>query len=221
MYKLIIFDLDGTLADTLQDLADAVNYALDVHGFPIHPLESFRYFVGNGVPKLIERAVPEEKRNTEILESVKKDFSYYYNIHSLDKTESYRGITDMLKLIKKMGISTAVATNKSEEFVNAILQKLFPEFRFDAVMGGVENMPKKPDPAIVHKILSVLKIRHDEAVFAGDSDVDVHTAKNAGMKSIGCLWGFRDYNELEKAGADHIVSKPSEIVEILNGQEDI
>lgn len=215
MYKLIIFDLDGTLANTLEDLADATNYALTKHGYPIHSLDKFNYFVGNGVPKLIERALPEEKRNPDEVKKVQADFSEYYDIHSLDKTKAYDGVAEMLGKISAMGIKTAVATNKADEFVPVILKKLFPTFKFDFIQGSVEGLAKKPDPEIVNKILGEIGVTSDKAIFIGDSDVDIKTALNSDMKSIGCTWGFRGREELKAAGATYIVDSAEEIIEII------
>lgn len=214
MIKLLIFDLDGTLINSIEDLAFAANYALKMNGFPVHDTDKYYYFVGNGVQKLIERVVPENT-DKDVIMKVKNDFSDYYNLHYIDKTKPYNGITELIKELKNKGVKIAVASNKPDVFTKIIVSHFFGD-SFDFVQGQKDDIPKKPSPEIVYSILNELKISKKDAVFIGDSNVDIFTAKNSGIKSIGCLWGFRTEEELQNAGADYIIAHPNEILYILN-----
>lgn len=205
---IAIFDLDGTLADTLCDLADATNYALQKLGYPVHPYESYKKFVGNGVQKLCYRALPDDRK--EDTDRLLEIFSEYYGQHFLDKTRLYDGMRETLSILAKNNVILAVATNKPQNFARQIIDKLLPEFDFVKVLGGCAERPKKPDTAIISEILSGLP--EDNQVFMiGDSNVDIQTAKNAGIYSIGCAWGFRGREELVNAGADFIAEKSEDI----------
>ncbi len=210
-----IFDLDGTLADTLYDLADAVNYGLEKMGCPVHDYDKYRIFVGNGVQKLCSRALPDDRKDeTDNLVSL---FSEYYNEHFLDKTSLYEGIRECVMTLSDNGVTVAVATNKPQDFAREIVSALFPDVKFSSVLGGCSERPKKPDTAIISEILAELP--DCEKVFMiGDSNVDIQTAKNANIISIGCEWGFRGRDELEEAGADYIVNKASQITDIILGR---
>ena len=216
--KLIIFDLDGTLVDSLEDLADAANYAMKQFGYPTHPTEAFRYFVGNGIPKLIERCLPEGERSPERIEEVRQVFSQYYNVHFADKTRPYDGIPELIDKLKREGVKTAVASNKADDFTCCIIDSFF-KGSFDMVRGSREGVPKKPAPDIVSHIMKELGADAEHTYFAGDSNVDMCTAKNAGVTSIGCLWGFRTKEELLEGGADFLAEKPIQIFDILFEKE--
>ncbi len=212
--KTIIFDLDGTLLDTLADLADSANYTMEQMGYPTHPLESYRYFVGNGVPKLLERCLPEDKRTEKNILTARKLFAEYYNVHFADKTKPYEGVAELLESLKKNGIRIAVASNKSDEFTQSIVKRFFGD-TFDMVQGAKENVPKKPAPDIVYGIMERLWAVPENTYFAGDSNVDMYTAKNAEITAIGCLWGFRTKEELVNGGADFLAEKPMDIFDII------
>ena len=210
---LAIFDLDGTLADPLCDLADATNHGLEQLGLPVHPYESYRFFVGNGAVKLCERALPEDKKHlTQELHGL---FSEYYGAHFFDKTTIYSGIPEMLRRLSDAGVTLAVATNKPENFAQTIVSKLLPAVPFVKVLGGRSDRAKKPDTAIIREILDSLPDAPEKAFMIGDSNVDMQTAKNAGLISIGCPWGFRGREELERCGADFIAGSPAEIADII------
>lgn len=209
--KLAIFDLDGTLANTIEDLATAVNYGLIKLGYPIHHVDKYNNFVGNGVMKLCERALPEGK--SESLPELYDIFNAFYENHCMDKTREYTGITELLRQLSHSNVDIAVASNKTEVFTQKILIKLFPYIKFLKILGSCEERPKKPSPDIIYEIIG--NREYSEIYMIGDSNVDIMTAKNAGIKSIGCLWGFRTEDELRKAGADYIVSNPSEIKKII------
>lgn len=212
--KTIIFDLDGTLLNTLDDLADASNHTMEQMGYPTHSLESYRYFVGNGVPKLLERCLPEDKRTEENILIARKLFAEYYNVHFTDKTAPYDGVAGLLESLRKSGVKMAVASNKSDEFTVSLVKKFFGD-AFDAVQGGRADVPKKPAPDIAYGIMERLGAVPENTYFAGDSNVDMYTAKNAGITAIGCLWGFRTKEELVEGGADFLAEKPSDIYDII------
>ena len=216
MVKYIIFDLDGTLVNSIYDLADSVNFVLLQNGYKTHPLESFYYFVGDGTLKLVERALPEDKRNDEEIKRVHEQFAKYYSKNYLNKTVPYEGVCNLLDELNNLSIEYAVASNKTDIFTHQIIEKLFPENKFDKIMGKKDGNPTKPNPKIVYDILSGKNLKDYEILFVGDSNIDIQTGHNANIKSVGCLWGFRDKKELEEAGADFLISSPYELLEIIN-----
>jgi phosphoglycolate phosphatase len=207
--KIAVFDLDGTLADTLADLADAVNHGLRELGCPEHTYDEYRYMVGNGAKMLCLRALPDDRKDE--LEQLRKLFSQYYGSHFLDKTRLYDGIGDLLRKLSDSGVKLAVATNKPEEFAEQIIGKLLPDIPFVRVLGGCSHRPVKPDTQILAEIFAQLPDEDCEAFMIGDSNVDIQTAHNAGITGIGCTWGFRGREELERAGADLIAEAPGDI----------
>jgi phosphoglycolate phosphatase len=213
--KSAIFDLDGTLADTLADLSDAVNHGLRVLGCPEHDYETYRYFVGNGARKLCERALPEDRK--EETGRLLDMFREYYNAHLLDKTALYDGISAMLARLSENGVILAVATNKPQDAARELVSVLLPDTEFAAVLGGCEERPKKPDPAVIREITDALP-SCDKIFMIGDSNVDIMTAKNSGLVSVGCTWGFRGREELENAGADFIAETPADIADFILGE---
>lgn len=212
MKKLYIFDLDGTLADTLEDLADSVNEALKKHGYPVHETDRYRYFVGNGVLKLMERALPEGERNDENIALLNSEFAAEYAKRSLCKTKPYEGIPELIKELKKRGCLLAVASNKPDRFSVEIVEKLFGKGTFDCIRGKREGVPTKPDPEVLLGIIEELGVNKEECVHSGDSAVDVLTALNTGIDVIGCTWGFRTREELVSAGAKKLADKPADIL---------
>lgn len=208
-----IFDLDGTLANTIYDLGDAVNYGLEKLGCPTHDYESYKKMVGNGVKKLCERALPEGKKDRAAeLHSL---FKEYYDVHYLDKTVLYDGMKETLEKLSDNGVVLAVATNKPQDVAREIVWELLPDIDFIKVLGGVDYRPTKPDSAILIEIFAALPDVENRVYMIGDSNVDVQTAKNAGIGSIGCAWGFRGRAELEAEGADYIAEKSSDIINII------
>lgn len=212
--KLIIFDLDGTLLNTLDDLADAANYALTSMGFPVHDVEEYKYFVGNGIPKLIERCLPENERSAEVCEKTREIFDRRYEEHCMDKTRPYDGIPGVIEKLSESGIKLAVASNKADGFTQFLVKNFFGN-RFDLVQGSRPGIPRKPSPEIVYEIMSAAGAEKDETVFIGDSGVDIATAGNAGVDHIGCLWGFRTKEELVSAGAVNIAETPEQIIKFI------
>lgn len=212
-YKAVIWDLDGTLLDTLEDLMNSVNYGLETFDMPKITLEMTRRFVGNGVGRLIELAVPEgTDKDTEA--KVLDRFKGHYEEHSLDKTKPYDGVVDVLRALKDNGYKLAIVSNKIENAVGELAEKFF-EGLIDVAIGETPDVPKKPAPDMIFKALDRLGVEKSEAIFIGDSDVDVATGINSGLDMLTVLWGFRDEEELVEAGAKVFVRKPEEIREYL------
>lgn len=216
-FKLVIFDLDGTLLNTIADLAHSTNYALEKNGFPPHPIEAYRYYVGNGINKLFERALPEKERTTEQIARIRAVFLPYYNEHNTDYTAPYEGVESLLKVLHEQGCQFAVASNKYQLATEKLINRFFPAIPFTAVFGQRDGVPVKPDPTIVHDILRIAQVHPEETIYIGDSGVDMQTATNSGMTSIGVTWGFRSREELEKAGASYIAGSTDEILRIIGG----
>lgn len=218
MTRLIIFDLDGTLLDTIADLGEACNYALRQHGFPTHDGAKYPKMVGNGVNKLLERALPEGHKDMETVLDLKTDFIAYYNDHNRVHTHPYPGIPELLAEAKRRDILLAVASNKYQEATQALIRHYFGDGFFDVVLGERQGVERKPDPQIVHDIFAALEgrgITTEETLYVGDSDVDMQTAKNAHLTSVGCTWGFCTREKLQENQPDHLVDEPSEITKLL------
>lgn len=211
MKKLIIFDLDGTLLDTIGDLAAATNFALQEFGFPTHPEEAYRFFVGNGINKLIERALPEGRRSGDEISMVKHIFMNFYQSHGEEKTRPYPGIAELLHGLNAKGYKLAVASNKFHEGTIALVHHFFPEIPFSGVLGQRDGVPVKPSPVIVEELCGKAGVTKEETLYVGDSGVDAATALNAGVDFVGVLWGFRPQSELAAAGAVHFAQKAEEI----------
>lgn len=213
MIKALLFDLDGTLVNSLEDLKNSTNFALDKMGFPVHETECYKYFVGDGMAKLIERALPEDKRDTETIQNTLKIFLEHYAQHYVDKTVPYDGIVQLLDELTSYKL--AIISNKNQEMATVVVKKLLGD-KFQIVCGKRENYPTKPDPKLTLEIISELGVKPSECVFIGDSGMDMAVAKNAGCIALGVLWGFRKEDELRENGADYIVSAPAEILGVLS-----
>ena len=216
MKRLVIFDLDGTLLNTITDLGKACNYALESLGFASHPIQAYAYMVGNGVRNLMKKAHPDADEET--VDKLLEKFKEYYDEHCLDTTKPYPGINELLQTLKERGVAMAVASNKYEEATKKIIKGCFPDVEFVAVEGQCEGRHKKPDPSIIFSILEKYPVAKREIIYVGDSAVDIETAKRACVESIGVSWGFRSVAELRKAYADHIVMQPSEILDHLEDE---
>ncbi len=214
--RLIVFDLDGTLLNSLEDLADSANWVLEQHGFPTHPVDAYRYFVGDGVRKLIERILPQEERTEARIELCRQEFVAYYKVHMEDKTSVYEGITELLVELKNRGLKIAVATNKVHIAVKPLMEKYFPEIRFDSMIGQREGVPVKPAPQIMFDILRETGCEPSEALHVGDTATDMQLAHNAGVTPVGVLWGYRPLEELQEAGAKFIIEKPEELLGLVH-----
>lgn len=215
MKKLVIFDLDGTLLNTIDDLGEAANYALETVGFPTHAIASYPYFVGNGVTKLLERVLPEDARNDTNVSTLRKYFMEYYEVHNADNTKPYPGINELLSSLQEEGIKLAVASNKYDSAVKKLITHYFPEIEWAAIEGQKEGVPVKPDPSIVFEILSKCPTPKSDVLYIGDSGVDIETARRACVTSCGVTWGFRPITELIANHAEHIVNQPHEIIDII------
>lgn len=212
MKHLVIFDLDGTLLNTIADLGNACNHALEECGFSTHPMSAYNYMVGNGVRKLLERAEPDA--DSEMIDKLLTSFRTYYDQHCTDLTKPYPGITELLYDLSDRGIALAVTSNKYQSAVTKIISHYFPEIKFAAVLGESGDRPKKPDPSIVFEVLNESPCPKRDVLYVGDSGVDMETARRACLESVGVTWGFRPVSELRSAYADHIVSSPEEILRI-------
>lgn len=216
MKKLAIFDLDGTLLNTITDLGKACNYALESMGFATHPIQAYAYMVGNGVRNLMQKAQPDADEKT--VDLLLDRFKEYYSEHCLDNTKPYPGITELLKILMERGVALAVASNKYQEATTKIIKGCFPDIPFVAIEGQQEGRKRKPDPSIIFSILSIHPVLKKEVLYIGDSGIDIETAKRACVESIGVSWGFRSIAELKKANADYIITQPSEILERLEDE---
>ena len=212
-YSTYIFDLDGTLLDTLQDLATSVNYALQTHDMPVHSVDAIRGFVGNGVRLLIERAVPGGAQNPQF-EAAFATFRQHYMQHSLDTTCPYPGIPEMLHQLKQRGCRLAVVSNKMMAATQELVRHFFPEVEVAIGEHEAEGIRKKPAPDTVYQALRQLEVGKEQAVYVGDSDVDLQTARNSGLPCISVLWGFRSRDFLLHHGATTFVTHPSELLSL-------
>ena len=212
MKKLIIFDLDGTLLNTIADLASATNHALAANGYPQHATEEYRFFVGNGINKLFERALPDgEKTETNVLR-IRQSFIPYYDVHCADLTRPYPGIPELLNTLQQKGIQIAVASNKYQRATGKLIPHFFRDIRFTAILGQREGIPRKPDPQIVHEIIKLAGVQPEDVLYVGDSNVDMQTALHAKVDGIGVTWGFRPRTELEEGHPFAIIDKASDLL---------
>ncbi len=220
MIKAVLFDLDGTLVNSLKDLAVSTNFALKKFGFPVHETEKYKYFVGDGMLKLIERVLPENNREEDTVKKVFEVFWNHYAEHYLDNTLAYDGIHNLIDDFKNKGLKVAVISNKADQMAKIVTDKIFGDI-FDFVTGKREGYPTKPDPTLTLEVIKELGVEPNECVFVGDSGMDMATAKNSGCVAFGVLWGFRTADELLKNGADYLLQSPNEILktveEIKNG----
>ena len=213
---IIIFDLDGTLLNTIDDLGYACNYALEKTGYPTYPIEAYPAKVGNGINNLIRRALPESERTEENVLRVREYFVPYYNEHNCDYTRPYEGIPEVLEVLKAQGHQLAVASNKYQAATEKIVNHFFPGV-FDVILGEREGVERKPNPQIVFDIVNSLQpsvISH-QTLYIGDSLVDFETAKNANVSFVACSWGFVAREKLVEAGIAHIIDKPEEILQTV------
>lgn len=213
MKELVIFDLDGTLLNTISDLGNACNHALREKGLPHHPLSSYNYMVGNGVRNLIKRAAPEASETD--LEELLMLFRKYYDHHCTDLTKPYPGIKKLLDTLTEHSVKIAVSSNKYQAAVEKIIKHFFPLIPFVAVYGEREGIPRKPDPSIIFSILEENPTPKRDVLIVGDSAVDMETARRACVESVGVTWGFRPVSELRQAYADHIISRAEDILPLV------
>lgn len=215
MKKLVIFDLDGTLLNSIADLAQSTNFALKLNGFPEHEQDKYNFFVGNGVSKLFERALPEGSKTLENIEKIRAAFVAHYDKHNTDLSTPYCGINELLTTLHHKGIMIAVASNKYDSATKKLVQYYFGEIPFIAILGQREGINVKPDPTIVEDIISVAKVAKEDILYVGDSGVDMQTASNAGVVGVGVTWGFRPRTELEAFSPTHIIDSPNKLLELI------
>ncbi|MDR1886223.1 MAG: HAD family hydrolase [Synergistaceae bacterium] len=215
MIEAVVFDLDGTLLDTLGDLAGSGNYALSRLGCPPHDVEAYKYFVGNGADVMMRRILPEDRRTPEEIARIKAIFIEHYGAHSLDMTRPYDGVSGLLRALRDRGVRSAVVSNKPDDVTKQVIAHFFGGDAFDEVAGGRAGFPLKPDPGLTVHVLKVLGVRPSDALFVGDSMMDMQTAKGAGCTAVGVTWGFRPRDELLKNGADHIIDAPAELLKLI------
>lgn len=215
-YKAVVFDLDGTLLDSLEDLADSMNIVLEKCGFPTHPIEDYKYFVGDGMYTLVERTVPRGKKwDKKLIEKcflmMKKEYSQRWN----RKTKPYPQIPELLTYLTEHGIRMTILSNKPHEFTKMIVCNLLSDWKFEVVLGQRMGVPKKPNPKGAFDIAESLQLRPEEFLYLGDTNVDMKTATRAKMHPIGVLWGFRGAEELQKSGAKILIKEPLELLNVL------
>ena len=212
MVKAVIFDLDGTLIDTIEGLANSVNAAMEHYSFPKHTIEEYRSFVGNGVGKLVERALPDDKKHLK--EEARKIFEEHYERTMLDILPVYDGIWDLIEFLKENNIKMSVNTNKMDVFAKPMIKKVFGDIFID-VLGEVEHFERKPAPDGGEYLLEKMNVKKEECVYIGDSQVDIHTAKNLGMRSISVCWGFAKREVLLENEPEIMVNTPYEIIDLI------
>jgi phosphoglycolate phosphatase len=211
--RAVLFDLDGTLADTLADVANATNWALQQVGCPTHPTDSYRYKVGDGARELCARALPADRR--DLTDQVLRLMRERYDQHCFDITHLYPGIPEMISALTQRRFALAVLSNKPDDFTKRVITRYFKPSPFAVVRGQLPNVPLKPDPTAAVRIAQELGIPPAHWLYLGDTNTDMHTARAAGMHPIGVLWGFRDRAELVDSGAEHVIAKPHELLALL------
>ena len=219
MIHTILFDLDGTLLNTIDDLADAAYWVCAQNGWPQHTVAEYKYMVGNGIPKLVERFSPAEARTPDRLAETLAQFTARYDAHKEDKTAPYPGIPELLKELKAAGIQTAVFSNKADALCGKIIEHYFGPGAFSAVRGSRPGVPTKPDPTGLWDLMRQLNADPATTLFVGDSDVDILTGHNAGLPAMGAVWGFRGAGELTAAGAEALAFRPGDILDYINQQK--
>ncbi len=215
-FDAVLFDLDGTLLDTLDDIADASNAVLVRHGFPAHPVSSYRYFVGEGARSLIVRTLPESARGDETVRRLYEEFRAEYAKNWNAKTRPYRGVPELLDALVERGVKIAVLSNKPDDFTQRCVGELLGAWAFDAVLGLHDGVPAKPDPTGAIGLARTLRVSPARILYVGDSSIDMETALAAGMYPVGALWGFRPREELESSGARAVIDKPQELLALLS-----
>ena len=215
MYSYVIFDLDGTLLNTIDDLADTGNHVCALHGWPAHSVEEYKHMVGNGIPKLVERFAPAGT-DQPTLDQAFEEFMAWYGVHKEDKTAPYPGMNEAALRLKEAGVSIAVLSNKADEMAGPVVEHYYPGV-FPLVQGALSGVPTKPDPTLLHKLMERMGAKPEQTLFVGDSNVDIRTAKNGNLTSCGVLWGFRSRQELEDEGAGYLAETPAELIKVVLG----
>jgi phosphoglycolate phosphatase len=215
-YRAVLFDLDGTLLNTLDDLADSANGALRRLGFPEHPVESYKHFIGDGIENLVRRAVPEDRRDAATLAQCMELTRQQYAERWAEKTRPYKGIAELLDALTVRRVPMAVLSNKPDEFTRLCVERLLAGWRFEVVLGACPSLPRKPDPAGACQIAQSLGLEPKEMIYLGDTATDMKTAVAAGMFPVGALWGFRTGEELTAHGARVLLQEPLDLLQVLD-----
>lgn len=213
--KAVLFDLDGTLLDTIDDLADSMNIVLSHRGYPTHDVDKYKYFIGDGAYNLVLRALPEDKRDKQTVESCFSAFRMEYNNRIVEKTHPYPDVPKLLDSLQDMGIRLCILSNKPDEATRFVASRLLAHWKFDAVFGERPGVPRKPDPSAALEIADMLGIKPQDFLYLGDSGVDMKTANAAGMYPVGASWGFRTAEELEECSAKLVIESPLQLLEIF------
>lgn len=214
-FRAVLFDLDGTLLDTLSDIGDSMNAGLARLGFPQHPIEAYRYFVGDGIEVLARRALPQEKLSDKLVAECVALMREEYAVRWAEKTRAYDGIVEMLDGLVERKLALCILTNKPQDFSEKIVAKLLPKWRFAPLVGARPNVPKKPDPSAALAIVAEMKIPAEQFLYLGDTGIDMKTAMAAGMHPVGATWGFRTADELRESGARKLIADPRELLALL------
>ncbi|MEW6355417.1 MAG: HAD family hydrolase [Planctomycetota bacterium] len=214
-FSAVLFDLDGTLLDTLDDLADSTNAVLERRGFPTHPVPAYRYFVGDGVVNLVLRVLPQDRRDEALVRACIGEMREEYGRRWADKTRPYDGVPELLDALVGRGIAMAVLSNKPDDFTRLCVEKLLPDWTFAVIRGVREDGRKKPDPTVALDIAEQVRVPPSEFLYLGDTNTDMQTAVAAGMFPVGALWGFREADELTTNGAKVLVERPMELLDLL------
>jgi len=213
-YKAVLFDLDGTLLDTLEDLANAGNRVLAAQSLPQHPVDAYRYFVGAGIATLVEKILPPSHRQPEVIQATVAEFKRVYAENWQECTVPYAGIPEMLDRLVAGGVQLAILSNKPDDFTQLCVRELLPQWSFQPVFGQRPGVAKKPDPAGALEAAATLGCSPEEVLYVGDTSIDMQTARSAGMHPVGVLWGFRGAEELKESGAAWLISQPEELLSI-------
>ncbi len=213
--RAVVFDLDGTLADTLADIGGAMNRTLAKHGYPTHTLDAYRDFIGEGVRTLAVRALPAGARHDAGIDQLVVEYRAEYQAHMLDETQIYEGVPELLDALTARKIMLAVLSNKSDAATRPLVEQLFARWKFAAIAGERQGIPRKPDPTSALEIARMCGLPPGACAFVGDTRIDMATARAAGMRAVGVTWGFRDRAELEGAGADRVIDHPNQLIPLL------
>lgn len=214
-YKGVIFDLDGTLVNSLEDIADSMNIILNKHGFPTHNLEAYKHFIGNGLRNLVREALPEGSKSEALINRCFASMMEEYSNNCLNKTRPYDGIVELLDELTACEMKLSVFSNKVDELTKKVVMTLLPNWNFEVIIGSSADMPRKPNPFGALLISKKLGIVPEDLIYIGDTDVDMKTANSAKMYAVGALWGFRSREELTSNGAKYLLSHPLDLIQIL------
>jgi len=215
LFRALIFDLDGTLANTLEDIADNMNHVLALKGFPTHDYDAYRYFVGNGLYNLVIRCLPENVRTDAIITDCHNRMIAEYNLNYINKTHLYDGIPELLDALSLKGVKLAALSNKADQLTQKICSELLKSWKFDAIIGAGDRFPRKPDPASALFICEQMGVAPAQVCYLGDSDVDMKTAIAAGFYAVGAAWGFRPKQELVENGAMQVIDYPTDLSQLI------